>query len=347
MGVPFEHAAAQLDKAVSTLFASDSTVRSVGIGLHENKFGYFVVRNSAVIQPLSGIVGVTRNAAKKLPMMVEQIPVVIRDTPQEVESHLKLPFSGPGSPTAASTVIEQNTIRPLCIGLQIENFDDDVRTGEIAKGFIIIGTLGCFVKLKNGATALVSNNHVVAGENHGKKGKDRIMQAGDGTFSVTQHVATLSDFARIKPSPAGASVAAGTAILNLVDAGVAKLTNGVAFNQAYHPSRNLIHPTGITAPKVGDRVFKVGRTTGLTQGEIKSVATVVGPVGYRDGESWFKQSFVIEGLNGTMFSDHGDSGSAIVTTSGEIVGLLYAGNGAQTYACPIDEVFKKMKCTLA
>jgi len=46
-----------------------------------------------------------------------------------------------------------------------------------------------------------------------------------------------------------------------------------------------------------------------------------------------------------MFSDHGDSGSAIVGASGKIVGLLYAGNGQQTYACPIDEVFKALKCT--
>ncbi len=271
---------------------------------------------------------------------------MIRDTPQDLHTHLKVPFAGPGSPTAGSSVIEQQVIRPLCDGLQIQNFDNDIRTGVIAGGHIIIGTLGCFVKLKNGKAAILSNNHVVAGENHGKKKQDRILQSGSGTFQPGQHVATLANFIRIKPSPAGASVIDGTAILNLIDAGVAALESTASFGQQYHPTRQLIKPTGIAAPKVGDQVFKVGRTTGLTHGEIKSVSTVVGPVPYQDGPIWFTQSLVIEGLNGTMFSDHGDSGSAIVRSSGEIVGLLYAGNGTQTYACPIDEVLKKLKCLL-
>ena len=151
---------------------------------------------------------------------------------------------------------------------------------------------------------------------------------------------------KIKPSPVGASVANGKAILNLIDAGVATLAGPGPFAQGYHPTRKLMAPTGVASPRVGDRVFKVGRTTGLTLGEIKSVATVVGPVGYASGPSWFSRSMTIEGLNGTMFSDHGDSGSAIVRMSGEIVGLRYAGNGQQTYACPIDEVFKGLKCKL-
>ena len=90
----------------------------------------------------------------------------------------------------------------------------------------------------------------------------------------------------------------------------------------------------------------MGRTTGLTFGDIKSVATTVGPVPYAGGPSWFHRSMTIEGVNGTMFSDHGDSGSAIVRPSGEIVGLLYAGNGQQTYACRIDDVFTALKCKL-
>jgi hypothetical protein len=54
----------------------------------------------------------------------------------------------------------------------------------------------------------------------------------------------------------------------------------------------------------------------------------------------------IEGDNGTMFSDHGDSGSAIVRADGKVLGILYAGNGVQTYACPIDTVLSELKCTL-
>jgi hypothetical protein len=53
------------------------------------------------------------------------------------------------------------------------------------------------------------------------------------------------------------------------------------------------------------------------------------------------------GDHGTLFSDHGDSGSAIVSTTGEVLGVLYAGNGTQTYAFPIQTVLAALNCTLA
>jgi hypothetical protein len=128
---------------------------------------------------------------------------------------------------------------------------------------------------------------------------------------------------------------------------VAKLDENVQFKQGYLPFRNLVAPSATAKARIGDRVFKVGRTTGLTHGEVTDVATVVGPVPYDPGPCWFRRSLTIEGLNGTQFSDKGDSGSAIVRTNGEIVGILYAGNGAQTFACPIDTCLQNLKCTLA
>ena len=93
-------------------------------------------------------------------------------------------------------------------------------------------------------------------------------------------------------------------------------------------------------------MFKVGRTTGLTHGTITAVGIVVGPVPYDPGNCWFNQQFEIVGDHGVLFSDHGDSGSAIVSTTGELIGLLYAGNGTQTYACPIDKVLTELNCSL-
>ena len=49
-----------------------------------------------------------------------------------------------------------------------------------------------------------------------------------------------------------------------------------------------------------------------------------------------------------MFSDHGDSGSAIIKQStGQVVGLLYAGNGTDTFACPINLVLAAFSCSIA
>ncbi len=51
---------------------------------------------------------------------------------------------------------------------------------------------------------------------------------------------------------------------------------------------------------------------------------------------------------GTLFSSGGDSGSAIVAAQdGALLGLLYAGNGVETYACSAAEALNALGATLA
>lgn len=338
MGVPYTVAANALDAAVGRIYQSDVRVRAVGIGRHGNGFGFQVIRNTAQILPLGLALG---------PPLVDalNVPITYQDRQADPEPHVKLPATGPGSPTAASLVPEQSQIRPLVCGLQIENFTDDTRTGTIASGHITIGTVGCFVTLNAGGTAILSNNHVVAGQNRGARGTDAICQRGIG--SGADQVATLTDFVAIQASPAGVTPATGGVLFNTVDAGVATVQGGVAFHQAYLPARSLAAPSGHTAAAIGDHVFKVGRTTGLTRGTVTAVAAVVGPIPYDLGPCWFERAMIIDGLQGTMFSDHGDSGSAIIKDgTGEVVGLLFAGNGTDTFACPIDAVLAALNCAI-
>ena len=346
MGVPFDEALNSLEDAVGTLFDADPRVRSVGVTRHGDNYGFRAVRNSASILPLNAM-----NVA--VPREINGVPVALTDTPAEVESLLMLPGAGPGSPSAASVIPEVNRHRPIVCGLQIQNFDDDDRQGHTAQGFFVIGTLGCFVRLSDNSVALLSNNHVVAGENRGQNGTDRILQPGNTVHDPADQIAVLTDFVNILGSPVGATPRTGGVNFNVVDAGVARLDDAVAFRQGYLPFRSLTPPLRVASALPNDRVFKVGRTTGLTFGEVKDVATVVGPVPYDVGPGgssrpcWFRRSLTIEGLNGTQFSDKGDSGSAIVRTNGEVVGLLYAGNGQQTFACPIADVMSALNCTLA
>jgi len=200
--------------------------------------------------------------------------------------------------------------------------------------------------LGDGSAAILSNNHVLAGENRGQIGNDRILQPGSLAFDSTQYVATLTNFVQLLPSPASARPTTGTVIYNQVDAAVARIEQAVQFSQSYLPARQLAPPAGVAAPQYGDHVFKVGRTTGLTHGSITAVNTVVGPIPYAPGPCWFNQQFEIVGDAGTLFSDHGDSGSAIINAAGQVIGLLYAGNGTQTYACPIGAVLAALACTL-
>src|SRR5436305_2150821 len=68
---------------------------------------------------------------------IQSVPITYRNRQADPEPRVKLPFVGPGSPTVASLVSEQRRHCPLVCGLQLENFDDDTRTGTIAGGHII------------------------------------------------------------------------------------------------------------------------------------------------------------------------------------------------------------------
>jgi hypothetical protein len=337
MGVPFRQAAEAVEAVAAVLFDSDPRVRSVGVTRHGEAFGYRAVRNSAIIVPQA----VGREPVRE----VLGVPVAFTDTPGDVESLGVVAAAGQASPAASSLVPEVLGHRPLVSGLQIQNFDDDLRQGILDRGFMIVGTLGCFVVLEDGKPGFLSNNHVVAGENRGKIGRDRILRPGSSTFDPADLAGILEDFVGLKVSPAGASPKKGNAVFNEVDAGVVRLNDAVSFKQGFLPFRSLVAPNGVASAKTDDLVFKVGRTTGLTHGKVTDVAAIVGPVQYDPGPCWFRRSIVIEGLNGTLFSDRGDSGSAIVRSNGEVIGLLYAGNGQQTYACPIEDVLNSLHCS--
>ena len=340
MGVPFHEYEEYLTRAVEELFSADPQIQAVGIARHGHAFGFKAVKNGARIVPALAMKG-----AKKVPKSIRKVPVTIETVTEDIQPHSRV-----AHPMVASFIPEKQLQRPAVCGPQIQNVDDDSRqrkAGALGPNLMVIGNLSCFVKLPGGTTAILSNNHLLAGESRGLKGQDRILQAGNLTFSSSQFIATLADFVALEPSTASARPAKGNVIYNAVDAAVAALEKGIEFTQRFLSARSLPGPHGVTAPKVGDQVFKVGRTTGLTQGTITAVGIVVGPIPYEPGNCWFNRQFEIVGNQGVLFSDHGDSGSAIVSTTGELVGLLYAGNGKQTYACSIDPVFAAFGCTLA
>ena len=88
----------------------------------------------------------------------------------------------------------------------------------------------------------------------------------------------------------------------------------------------------------GQAVKKHGRTTGLTHGEVVAVNAIV-TVGYSTGSARFVKQIII---SPGSFSDGGDSGSLIVTESGNNpVGLLFAGSDLYTIANPINLVLSR------
>lgn len=323
-------------RAAAILFERDSRITAVGLGENDGRPVIRAVRNSARVLPLSGSI--------ELPEKIGGFAVQVVYEASDVVPLIKLPIGGAGG--ASGAIGEQQRQDPICCGLQIQNFDFDVRSGNIGNNLTSVGTLGCFVKLDDGRNALLSNNHVIAGENRGVVKTDRILQPGAGSINSGDEIAVLEDFVPLQPSPSGIRPPDSQAVLNRVDAAVAVLSSQNGFDQGFLPMRGCPPLFGEKEADRGDRVIKVGRTTAKTIGKITSVGTIVGPVTYDIGDLWFSGCYQIESeTEGGSFSRSGDSGSVVITEQGEIVGLLFAGSDEFTYACPIEDVLTRLRCS--
>jgi hypothetical protein len=282
----------------------DPQIMSVGIGSIPGGHGFRVVRrrtaNVRALQQLD---------ARTLAAGVRGIAIDLHEVEGPVRPQVKL--RNVTLEQDAPTLPEQDRQRPLCAGLQLQNWDCDARVG------------------------------VLAGQNRGRLG-DRIAQPGGEQLEDGDVIARLERFVELRTSPIGAHPRWGNVSWNQVDVAVAVLSPERLWVPGFLPHHQLPTLRGTGTPTLGDEVFKVGRTTGLTRGRIVSVSDRVGPVGYGIGDCWFRGSFTVEGVDGQAFSDGGDSGAAIVGGDGEVLGLIYAGNGVDTYACPIADVLAEL-----
>ena len=194
---------------------------------------------------------------------------------------------------------------------------------------ITAGTIGCRVKKTDGKTTYyyaLSNNHVYADENRASLG-DNVLQPGpyDGGQNPRDKIGTLAAFQPIVFSRRAN---------NQIDAAIAWCTPDMLGNST--PAASYGTPSSTIAPAwVGLAVMKHGRTTGLTYGQVYAVNATIN-VGYDSGTARFINQIVI--TPGT-FSDGGDSGSLIVTETGNNpVALLFAGSSSYTIANPIGAV---------
>jgi len=160
----------------------------------------------------------------------------------------------------------------------------------------------------------VSNNHVAANENKASEG-DTILQPGsyDGG---KEKIGELDGYVEMVDQD------------NKVD--VAWYTIEGRKSNSYVPSIGV--PTETAEVSENDKVKKFGRTTGLRKGQVKSTDARV-RVKYSDGVKEFEDQIITESI-----STGGDSGSAVVNTDGELVGLLFAGSPKVTVANRIQNV---------
>ena len=232
-------------------------------------------------------------------------------------------------PAVRSANPYRGAIRPLLPGSSV---------GNIRK--VHAGTLGGFVEAADGATHVLSNNHVLAlstlrgGPSTAATG-DLITQPGRLDGGSRHHgAATLSGCVPLDSSD-----------YNYMDVATARVPNGTNFDVSW----NGLRVRGVRAPLLGEPVFKVGRTTQVTIGRV--IATDVGdfPVEYNGTSVYFDEQILVQGKQGAVFSEPGDSGSLIVAaTDNHAVALLFAGNEStkHTIASPLERVLREIGMSL-
>lgn len=226
----------------------------------------------------------------------------------------------------------QNKRRPLVMGCSIGHYE------------ITAGTLGCFVRSKSDPTPLIlSNNHVLANENHATSGDDILQPGGlDGGATPDDVVAQLVRFVRLKKSKA-----------NFVDCAIAQPLADIRYNEKKLGRFGNLQGLGPVFLDEGTPVRKVGRTTGETTGRVTAFELDNVVVNYDLGNLRFDNQIEIEGEGTGPFCEGGDSGSLIVNADNLGVALLFAGgdtggtNGlGLTYANPLKTVLDQLKVEL-
>jgi hypothetical protein len=246
---------------------------------------------------------------------------------------------------AAKNQAQQAT--PIRLGTSGSNVKD-ISIGSTT--YCCTGTLGSLVQDASGNTYILSNNHVLARSNAAQIG-EQIMQRGytdtvpKCSTTGTIIVAKLSTFVPL---------IFGSQNVNVVDAAIAQTLPGQV-----DPAGSVLGigtiSTATVKARLGMRVEKAGRTTGLTSGSIDTVnfTSFSSYSQYCGGPATqvatFASQFRIVPLT---TSREGDSGSLIVkvTPAGQHpnpVGLLYAGDSTgRTVANPIVSVLHQLSSRL-
>jgi hypothetical protein len=213
------------------------------------------------------------------------------------------------------TLVDDSRYRPVKGGIQIGN------------GSGRVGTLGCLAKRNaGGAWVILSNHHVMLAG--GKALTDQV-KIGQPDYSSCCCCA-CGEIGEV----------VNAAIGGLVDCAIATLNSDASF---VNEIANIGPVKGKATAILGETVRKIGRTTGLTSGEVVDINY---PTISSLGNNFTSQIKINPSSGTAKFSDRGDSGSAIVNSDDKVVGLLWGGSSGHGVASHAANIESAMAITI-
>ncbi|MHA6644087.1 trypsin-like serine protease [Mesorhizobium sp. A623] len=235
-------------------------------------------------------------------------------------------------------VLPVGAIRPQAFPDRLRPIRPGCSIGHVA---VTGGTLGCIVRKRAGGREryILSNAHVLAAWRNATVGDAIIQPAmGDGGLANGDRIASLSEFVEFDDSQEG--------FPNRVDAAIAAINlPDVAYQLAIWQADKA--PKAVVKRlRAGMKVQKVGRSTGHSWGKIEDTAcqVIVPYVDPRNGTEvrlMFRDQIMC-----TVFTDDGDSGALVLTSSGKVAGLHFAGTAMKSFFNPIRAVFDELDIEL-
>jgi hypothetical protein len=309
--VPKEFAATAKSRASAedSLLGKDNVV---GVGL-----GYKIKDGQQTEKP-SVMVLVSQKLPADLLSSGDAVPRTVGNQPTDVleVGHL---FAGGSEATMAAPAPQEvdaltlaERVRPVRPGYSVGHFA--ITAGTIGAGcYDLASAPGIPPRYY-----ILSNNHVLANSNNANIG-DPVLQPGrfDGGTLPADAIGRLARFVPIKFDGS----------CNNVDAAIAEVPFHLIDRDVYWNG----YPSSIgKAATVGMLLKKTGRTTNFTTGRVTAIGATVN-VNYGGG---LVARFCNQIIASNM-SAGGDSGSLVMDTENNPIGLLFAGSGVATILNPI------------
>jgi len=269
-----------------------------------------------------------------------------KDLEKDHHGSIIVKVTGKAYSSRPNEVITQEPLEKLVPGASIGHY----------RGFP--GSLGGFVTVKAKPRrwlGLIGASHVLAMNNTAKKGEP-VLHPGspDGARVLDNKIGTLANYTYLVHYQ---DEEEDTDPLNTEDVALVKPDDPEKL-----PSANMVPnpkdpnsrvklkdclPAEHLFERVGEDVFKQGRTTGFTAGTLDVASVMSYSIQLPDGRVYaYKDLAVVKNKGSKPFSQPGDSGSIVYTEDAKGIGLIVGGSPEYTFLSPLSSCLRAMKAEL-